>query len=306
VKPQPYSINTLQSEETPTVHVIIPVFNRLAKTLLCLECLANQTYPAINIIVVDDGSTDGTAEILASKHPHAKILRTKGNRWWTGATNDGVSLACKSASNSDYILLLNNDLTFRAELVTQLITFSRRQQEPSLVSAVTACNNNRSKILDGGNHINWWSAKCSHLNYGQHLTDFPNGYSENVSVLSGRGVLYPIKAFVEHGLFDDVHFQQCGDYSLPAYLKKHGYKLIMYYDAVVYAQTEDTAQINCCHNYQLRQLVAYLFDTKSNTNLKYRYYLGKYGATAIQFPFFILCDTLRILVHFLRRLRLNK
>lgn len=297
-----HSDEKMQTPNRPTVHVIVPVFNRVAKTLLCLECLSKQTYPAINIIVVDDGSTDGTPSIIASVYPDCQILRTNGNRWWTGATNDGISLACKSASNKDYVLLLNNDLVFQPNLVAQLVNFAMKRHDQSIVSAITVSNNDTCTILDGGTQINWWTAKRDRPNRGKRAKDFPHGYTQDVSVLTGRGVLYPVKAFVDHGLFDDKHFQQCGDFSLPAYLRKRGYKLVMYYDAIVYAQIEDTSQINCCYNYNLSQLREYLFSTRSNTNIRYRYYLGKYGATSIQFPFFLLSDYLRILTHFFRRL----
>ena len=299
-RPQ-YLQSNSDSGDNPTVHVVIPVFNRLEKTLLCLECLKYQTYPAIKIVVVDDGSADRTASVITEKYPDIHLITTRGNRWWTGSTNDGISYVCRSASPSDYVLLLNNDVTFDPGLVSNLVEYAMAQTYPCLIGAVIANKLNRNVIMDGGVRINWWSAKKVLINYKKHLSAFLPNHTEEVSVLTGRGVLYPLKAFLEHGLFDDVNFKQCGDYSLPAFLKKHNYTLVILYNAVVYAEHSDTANINCSSTYKVSQWRDFFFGTKSNCNLRYRFYIGKYGASFIQFPVYICCDVTRIVANFLRR-----
>jgi len=93
------------------IAVIIPVFNRRETTLKCLGLLKNNVLipnnSLINIIVVDDGSTDGTAAAIKLAFPDVKILNGDGNLWWTGAINMGVEFAL--SQDFDYLLTRLND-----------------------------------------------------------------------------------------------------------------------------------------------------------------------------------------------------
>lgn len=68
------------------IHIIIPVHNRLNFTIDCLNSLKKQDiYNQFNLIVVDDGSTDGTSEYLKKNFPEVKILNGDGSLYWGGA-----------------------------------------------------------------------------------------------------------------------------------------------------------------------------------------------------------------------------
>jgi GT2 family glycosyltransferase len=69
-----------------SIYIIIPVHNRKQITIACLENLnACDDLQKYHVIVVDDGSTDGTAEAIRSQYPIVEILTGDGNLWWTGA-----------------------------------------------------------------------------------------------------------------------------------------------------------------------------------------------------------------------------
>ena len=57
------------------IHVVVPVFNRKALIPRFLECMRNQTFKNFEVIVVDDGSTDGTAELVAEHFREVQLLR---------------------------------------------------------------------------------------------------------------------------------------------------------------------------------------------------------------------------------------
>ena len=93
-------------------HVVIPVFNRIQLTTRCLESLLAQTDKGMDIIVIDDGSTDGTSEVIPERFPEVQIIAGDGTLWWSGAVNLGIQQALLSAAPEDYILLVNNDTYF--------------------------------------------------------------------------------------------------------------------------------------------------------------------------------------------------
>ena len=76
------------------VYIIIPVHNRKEITLKCLDTLKqNGDLDKYYVIVIDDGSTDGTSEAIQSLYPDVIILTGDGNLWWTGAIKKGMEYA---------------------------------------------------------------------------------------------------------------------------------------------------------------------------------------------------------------------
>src|SRR5687768_11882173 len=89
------------------IFVVIPVFNRKHFTRECLSALENQTYKDYTIVVVDDGSTDGTSEMIHDEFPEVTVLKGTGNLFWTASVNMGIRHALQNGA--DYVLTLNND-----------------------------------------------------------------------------------------------------------------------------------------------------------------------------------------------------
>jgi hypothetical protein len=88
---------------TPALSVVIPTFDTRELTLQCLDSLASGS-PALEVIVVDDASTDGTAEEIARRHPEVRLLANGQRAGFTGAANCGLD-----AATGDVLLLLNSD-----------------------------------------------------------------------------------------------------------------------------------------------------------------------------------------------------
>ena len=111
------------------VSIIIPVFNKLAFTRQCLDRIARHTSDAVayEVIVVDNGSTDGTAEFFAGAALPANIRyhRNTDNLGFAAANNVGAALA-----SYDYLLLLNNDTLVQPGWLEQMLALA--QSDPSI------------------------------------------------------------------------------------------------------------------------------------------------------------------------------
>lgn len=286
------------------IYIVVPVHNRKALTQRFLECLAAQTFRNFKAIVVDDGSTDGTSEIIRYRFPDAIVLRGDGNLWWTGAINLGIRRVLVDASADDAVLIINDDLEVDPEYLDSL--YHVWQSSPkTLIGSVVVDINDPDHVLYGGQRINRWNAKFTNLNPGKRLSDFCRDYRVEVSTLHGMGTLIPLSVFSQVGLYDDEHFQQCGDYELPCRARNRGYSLITAYDAVVKIHSEASDRINVRKVYSIKDLQRYLFDIKSNFRLKYRIFLARTIArNPLAFCSYMICDIARITFHFVSRVRL--
>lgn len=105
----------------PRVSIIIPTWNRCDLVSACLDSLAAQTFRDFETVVVDDASSDGTAEAVARMFPAARVLRLDHNRGFARAVNHGIA-----AASGDFLFLLNNDMTLDPNCVEQLVTCADR------------------------------------------------------------------------------------------------------------------------------------------------------------------------------------
>lgn len=287
------------------IYIIVPVFNRRPLTERFLHCIREQSFRDFEIIVVDDGSSDGTAELIAGQFKEVQLLRGDGNLWWTGAINLGIQHAMVSASQDDAVLVINDDLEIDSEYLANLHELWRAMPR-TLIGSVVVDINNSEVIFDGGRIVNWWTAKFAILNSHRKLSEFPSDYFIDVSFLTGWGTLIPIQVFRKIGLYDDKHFQQCGDTELPARAKNAGYRLIVSYAAIAKIHVDASDAVNVSTSYSLRDAKRYFFGIKSNCRLKYRFFFALNTAkNPVAFLSFFLFDLLRITCHFFLRLSLT-
>jgi N-acetylglucosaminyl-diphospho-decaprenol L-rhamnosyltransferase len=286
-----------------TIYVVVPVFNRKLLTERFLCCMRDQTFRNFKIIVVDDGSTDGTSVLIAEKFPEVQLLRGDGTLWWTGAINVGIRHAMAQAAEADAVLVINDDLEVDTDYLDALCA-SWKAMPHTLIGSLIVDIDNPEIIEDGGRVVNWWTAKCRVLNAKRTLRDFPKHHYVHVSILTGWGTLIPVQVFRDLGLYDDKHFQQCGDTELPVRAGNAGYDLVVSYAAVAKVHLSACDGVNVATHYSLRDLKRYFFGIKSNFRLKYRFFFGLSAAkNPVIFASFLLCDLARITGHFLTRVR---
>ncbi len=107
------------------VAVIIPVHNRRDTTLECLERIYSQMICEwADIIVVDDGSKDGTGDAIAERFGEVVLLNGNGNLWWAGGINAGMRYAHKSGY--DFFFWLNDDCRPQPGTLEKMADFCRK------------------------------------------------------------------------------------------------------------------------------------------------------------------------------------
>lgn len=285
------------------IFIIIPVHNRKDRTRQCLLSLEKQTEKFFETIVVDDGSTDGTTEMIQNEFPAVQVLTGSGNLWWAGATNLGIQHVLNNLNADDLILLLNNDLVVPDDFISNAYKAAYKYPETLIGSVVTDVDE-KDFIFSGGVRINWATAKWLEPNKGKTLTDFPRGYILDVSTLTGRGVLIPASVFEKVGLYNSKHLPQCGDTEFPVRAARAGFRLIVDYSMIVYHDANENEHISYRNHYKLTDASEYFFSIKSHTFLKDRFW---FAVSTLNNPLriirYLFFDLVRTIGHFIIRLR---
>jgi N-acetylglucosaminyl-diphospho-decaprenol L-rhamnosyltransferase len=209
-----------------TVHVLVPVFNRLELTRRVLDCLQNQKVDEpLRLIVIDDGSTDGTANFLATQLK-ITVLKGDGSLWWGGAIESGLQRVLEDCQLSDWVLLVNNDTQFDANFVQRLLD-TARTHAPAAVGSVICNEAVPDQLLSIGPVLDTWRLKVCDKLEQTRLRDSAKG-PHPVDALSGRGTLYPVAAFHSAGTMKTAWLPHyLADYELALRVRNAGYKLLV-------------------------------------------------------------------------------
>lgn len=220
-----------------TVHVLIPVFNRLAMTQRVLGCLrAQQLDEPLRLIVIDDASTDGTAEFLTSQQD-ITVLKGDGSLWWGGAIEVGLQRVLQEGHPSDWILLVNNDTQFAADFVQRLLD-TARAHAPAAVGSVICDEEAPDRLLSIGAVFDTWRLRVRDKLEQERPRDSAKG-PHSVDALSGRGTLYPLAAFRIAGTMKPARLPHyLADYELAVRVRKAGFRLLVCEDAVILSADE--------------------------------------------------------------------
>lgn len=197
----------------PEVTVIIPNYN--GKKLLenCIQTLEKQTCTDFKLLVVDNGSDDGSTEVTSSLD--LTMLALKENTGFCGAVNEGIRHA-----DTPYVILLNNDTEVLPEFVEELLAAIKKSDRIFSAGAMMIDYHDRERIDNAGDYytaFGWAVARGK----GKPLADFNR--SCRVFSCCGGAVIYRTGLLREMGPFDERHFAYLEDVDMGYRAKIHGY-----------------------------------------------------------------------------------
>jgi len=132
----------------PQISVVLTCHNRKSKTIACLQSILAQKVDAtLSCFLVDDASTDGTAEAVSKLWPTACIIRGTGNLFWCG----GMRVAWKQASSEDpdYYFLVNDDTVLLTDALQELLSLVPDPQS-SRIGVGAICDPRTNQWTYGG------------------------------------------------------------------------------------------------------------------------------------------------------------
>jgi GT2 family glycosyltransferase len=238
--PQPTS-----ADAEPRVAVVIPIFNKLSLTLRFLESFKSVEYQNYKLIIVDDASTDGSAQAIRQQHPEVTVLDGAGDLWWAGGTNMGVVHALQQ--NFDYVLTINNDTRVAPDFLTRLVE-TAQQRPRCIVGSLIKQLEEPDRVWAAGGYVDWANNLLFQLWHQDVSAKELVAQIENplqVDILTGCGTLIPAACFREIGLYDAVWCPQYhADSELVLRARAAGYEAIVELQAVVYNDVENTSRLD--------------------------------------------------------------
>lgn len=210
----------MPSQEFPLVTLVTVNFNQTAVTRELLLSLQQATYPAMEIIVVDNGSRDNSVETLASEFPYVKIIITKKNLGFAGGNNVGIK-----AGKGDYFLLINNDTEVVPGFLEPLVKTLQENPNAGFATPKIVFYDRDEQIqYAGSSRISSFTGRGIRIGYlekdkGQYDRIYPTELGHGACLLFSRAVVDKI------GLMPEEYFLYYEEHDFTEKAKKAGFKV---------------------------------------------------------------------------------
>ncbi|HYK94613.1 MAG TPA: glycosyltransferase [Candidatus Dormibacteraeota bacterium] len=199
---------------TGTIYVLAPVHNRRAITERFVRCLAAQTDQGFHLVLVDDGSKDGTADAVRSILPSSTVIRGSGHWWWAGSLEQARRwLRRQPQARGDVVLIVNDDTRFEPDFL-RVARSAIGATERTLLLA-QPFSEQTGEALPLGTKIDWAKLRFT-----------PALRPEDIDCFSTRGLFLRRTDFEELGGFHTVllpHY--LSDYEFTIRASRRGFSL---------------------------------------------------------------------------------
>ncbi len=225
------------ASSVPRVAAVVLNYNGLEVTLQTLASLTRLSYPSFDLVVVDNGSTDGSSLAIAESFPHLNQLRVEVNQGIANGLNAGVRWAL--ARDYDYVLILNNDIEVDPRLLEELIRVGESDPRIGCVGPKAYYYGDRRRIWSAGGRIRFREAVTRERGMGEMdrgQFDQPG----EVDYVNGCAALLRASVLRDVGLFDPVYFVSCEDADWCTRMKRLGYRCAYAPGAVLWHMVSHT------------------------------------------------------------------
>lgn len=237
-----------------TIFILLPVHNRREITRRFIECLKAQTYKNYHLVLIDDGSADGTAEMVRESVSSLTVLTGKGKWWWAGSLQQGyLWLKDQTVANDSIILIINDDTVFEHDFLEEGVKSLKSQDHTLLIAQYYSLQNGR--LLDSGLHLDWRTFSCIQA-----------CSTDEINCASTRGLFMKFADFTKIGGFFPTllpHYYSDYEFTTRAYRK--GLKLQSNVKVKLWGD-EDTTGVHAVETKSIIHTLVTLFSIKTIPN----------------------------------------
>lgn len=222
------------------IYIVVLNWNGWQDTLECLESLLKLTYQNYRVIVVDNGSVDGSEEKIKTwarnKYPALIFIETGKNLGYAAGNNVGLRYAM-SRDDFEYAWLLNNDTTVAPDALTHLVRRMKEQPDAGMCGSTILYYHDRNRIWAQGATYNKWYAEGRHLNFNKTFN--PNRMAQYQKLERKMDYIVGASILVSRSFLNDIGLM-CEDYflffeELDWAMRARGrYRLVLAPESIVY------------------------------------------------------------------------
>lgn len=235
----------------PTIVTVILNWKRASDTIACAESVLRSDYSRNVVIIVDNGSEDGSEEILRSRFPYVHIVQTGQNLGFAGGMNRGIEAAM--AFKPFGIWILNNDTIVDQDCLSKMVESLKGTRVGAVGGKIYDPDSRHANATYGGGVIHWRSIRTRHVTKPSVAIDYVTGASMLLRADALEGV----------GKFDESFFMYWEDVDLSLRLQKAGWQL---------AQSEGTVWHRESTSVGRQSLTQDLFYTQSTVRFCRKWY----------------------------------
>jgi GT2 family glycosyltransferase len=203
----------------PLIICVIVNFNGWRDTLNCLASLSQQDYPRLEVIVIDNGSADGSAARICEAHPWVTLIETGRNLGFPAGCNAGIRAGY--ARGAEFLWCLNNDTIAPPDTASLLAATALAHPEAGAIGSILYYMHDPSQVQAwGGGKVSLWSGFVSHFTQ-------PQPFTASTTFFTGASILVPRKICEEVGILFEGFFMYCDDSDLCIRLHRAGYPLVV-------------------------------------------------------------------------------
>jgi GT2 family glycosyltransferase len=243
---------------TSRLYVITAVHNRYSITEKYVHNLKQQTFQGFQLILVDDGSTDGTDRMVKEVMPDAVILYGNGNLWWAGSLHKAYNYIKDTSTNpDDCVLITNNDISFQDDFLEAGVNLL--QHNPHTFIPALGYSSNDGSLRDGAIH---WDFKT-----GNNWVLSPN---DSGNCASTRALFFCVADFLKVGGFHPTLLPHYGsDYEFCIRAWRKGCKIKSFAE-LTYVFNEKTTGDRDYVKCNTKELLRLMFRRRSSFNPFYK------------------------------------
>jgi GT2 family glycosyltransferase len=208
----------------PKVFVLILTYNNKYLLEDSISSYLNNNYSNFQVVVIDNGSVDGTKEFVEEKFPEAAIIRLEKNQGYSGGFNFGLDYAFNQ-KNADYALVTNNDVKADTQVITELVKVAAKDKKNGFCTGKVFYFDQPNILQTVGKRshpIRWNGGNMGtgEEDTGQYDKESERDFSDDIYTLVRR------ELYQEVGGYDTTFFLQCEEYDWQARAKALGYKIM--------------------------------------------------------------------------------